>query len=296
MTGDMQFTFSFSGNNSDAHMIDLYDAAQALIGFQRSLALTTHLALNDSIITQSPSLKGARIYALPSEEGSWRINAVIALTALYNLGATPNNTPLGHIVYSLYDYVISESLGVHVDYNRSLGQLYEQAEAMRLNLPIIKQSQADSLIEKCSVAIKDMHRPIYKSGSATIATISSNIKGQNFPLNTPLTNETYEYIHESNVSERPEQIVGKVSSYNSNTYKGRIFTVEVGRPTSFELADKARTEFAIKQITASLSANALRHYNESDSHIVCMAHRITSRSGQLKGFIVTEVTAGPSRQ
>lgn len=47
----------FEGNLSDNHVLDFYDAARAMMGFQRSLALTTHLVVNGEIITQAPSLK-----------------------------------------------------------------------------------------------------------------------------------------------------------------------------------------------------------------------------------------------
>lgn len=35
----IRLTISFSGSNADKNEIDLYDISQALIGFQRSLAL-----------------------------------------------------------------------------------------------------------------------------------------------------------------------------------------------------------------------------------------------------------------
>jgi hypothetical protein len=56
----LEVTLRFRGQTSDQHAIDLYDVSQALIGFERSLALTTHLILNDEIITQAPALKGAK--------------------------------------------------------------------------------------------------------------------------------------------------------------------------------------------------------------------------------------------
>ena len=74
---DVQFELSYKGNDSDDHEIDMYDVSQALIGFQRSLAITTHLVLNGNVITQAPSLKGAKIYTFPAEEGSWKIHAGI---------------------------------------------------------------------------------------------------------------------------------------------------------------------------------------------------------------------------
>ena len=113
----VSFTLSYEGKSADRHEIDLYDVAQALMGFQRSIALTTHLVLNDKIITKAPYLKGAKIYALPPEEGSWSIKAGVLIagisTAGYQLGTAPKDTPLGHLVHSAYDYVISESLGFH---------------------------------------------------------------------------------------------------------------------------------------------------------------------------------------
>lgn len=288
MKSDVRFTFSFTGNDSDKHVIDFYDVSQALIGFQRSIALTTHLVLNDEIITQSPSLKGARIYALPLEQGSWKVTAAVVATGFYTLGTLPNNTPLGHVIYSLYDYVVSESLGLHVDYNKSLGQLYEEMEVKKIKVPKIRQSQADSLVEKCSHAIKEMHRPIYKTATAKSGAIVANIDGKNYPLKTKLSLQTYEFIHETFTSEEPEEVIGRISSYNSNTYKGRIYVKEIGRPVAFELADNARDANAIRIITSSLRSNALREYDET-SLVRCVVFRNTSKSGQLKSFTVIEV-------
>lgn len=69
----LNITLTYTGRAANRNEIDLYDVGQALVGFQRSLALTTHLVLNDEIITQAPALKGAQIIALPAEEGNSRI-------------------------------------------------------------------------------------------------------------------------------------------------------------------------------------------------------------------------------
>lgn len=209
-------------------------------------------------------------------------------TGIFKVGALPNNTPLGHIVYSLYDYVVSENLGVHVDYNKSLGQLYEEMEAKKFKVPEVRQSQADSLVEKCSHAIKEMHRPIYKTGTAKFGTVVANFDGKNHPLKTKLSIQTYEFIHETFTAEEPEEITGRISSYNSNTYKGRIYVKEIGRPVAFELAENARNANAIRLITSSLRSNALREYDET-SLVRCLIYRNTSKSGQLKSFKVVEV-------
>jgi hypothetical protein len=59
---NVRFSLVFEGEEADTNRLDFYDAADALTGFQRSLALTTHLMLNGEIIVQAPSLRGARIY------------------------------------------------------------------------------------------------------------------------------------------------------------------------------------------------------------------------------------------
>ncbi len=292
MSFDIQFALSYTGSNADEHEIDLYDVAYALVGFQRSLALTTHLVLNGEIITQSPSLKGAQIYALPPEDGSWVIKAGVVVSAVYALGTAPSNTPLGHLVHSVYDYVVSESLGFHVDYGKSLGQLFdEQKEKTKSDVPKLRESQVDSLIEKCSFALKEIHRPIYgSSNSAVGASITSTYSGRSKPLRAQFSMDTYNFIRETYVSKRPEVIEGRISSYNSNTFKGRIFVKAEGRPVAFELAENARNDRAVRLITNSLGVSALRDYENSQCTVYCRAFRNTSKAGHLKSFNIVEVS------
>jgi hypothetical protein len=295
MNGAVSFTLAYEGSDSDRHAIDLYDVAQALVGFQRSLALTAHLVLNDEIITQAPALKGARIVALPAEPGSWKMTAWIlaGATGLYNISTAQSNSPLGHLVYSLYDYVISESLGFHVDYNKSLGQLYEQAKKAKIQLPVVRESQADSLIEKTERAIVEMHRPIFKTKTATSASIAATFGGRQVPLQSRLDLDTYDFIHETRETEIPNVIEGRVSSYNSNTYKGRIYVAKYGRPVAFEVAMPARSQKAVRLITTSLRHNALKQYHESAATLHCVAFEKTSRSGRLKSLLLSKVSDTP---
>lgn len=272
----------------------MYDVAQALIGFQRSLALTTHLVLNGKIITQSPSLKGAKIFSLPPEPGSWKFTAIVvaAGTGIFNLGTLERTSPLGHLVHSMYDYVVSESLGFHVDYEQSLGQQYENYKKTSppLPLPEIRQSQADSLIEKCSTAIHEMHRPIYMSNSADAATLNVMIDQRSVPLHSTFDLESFDYIHETRKSDVAESFAGRITSYNSNTYKGRIYIHEIGRPVSFELAPLVRGGNEIRLITTSLRSNAMKQFREPGSVISIAGLKNTSRNGKLKTLTIVSVT------
>lgn len=292
----IEFILTYEGHDSEHHEIDLYDVSQALIGLQRSLALTTHLVLNNEIITQAPSLKGAHIYALPPDEGSWKITVAIvftAATAAYNLVTAPKDTPLGHIIYSAYDYVVSENLGVHVDYNKTLGQLYEESQLQQQKATQLKQHQLDSLIEKCSTAIRDIHRPIYKTQSAETASILALIKNQARQVGTDFTIQTFEYMATSYSGDTPEFITGRVASYNSNTFKGRIYVPEEGRPVPFELSDNSRADRTVKVIIRSLSTSALKEYESDGSMLYCLVIKNRSRSGHLKSYLVLEASNSP---
>ncbi len=289
---DIQFELSYTGADSESHEIDLYDISQALIGFQRSLAITTHLILNGEIITQASGLKGAQIFAFPSEEGSWKIKAgiVIFSTAAYSVATTPENTPLGHLIYSAYDYVISQSLGFHVDYNKSLGELYEEYEKKKIKLPVVREAQLDSVIEKCSTAIKEIHRPIYKTKTAEKARIYTKIDRKIVPLNPVFSFESFQYIIEEFTEDEVNSIRGFVSSYNSNTYNGRIYDPKEERPISFELAESVRGENDIQLIVDSLRASALRNFEAEPLEIYCKVQRTLSKAGHLKQYKVLAVS------
>lgn len=286
----LNLTISYTGGLASTHRVDFYDIAQALLGFQRSIALTTHLVLNNEIITQAPYLKGATIHALPPIDGSWKLNAIVVFSGIYGLGTLQNNSPLGHLIFSLYDHVVSESLGVHVDLNKSLGALYREANSKGQKLPKIQQHQADSLIEKCSTAIQEIHRPIYKTATATRAEISGVIGQQTLPMHSAFTLQTWEFIRETQKSVAPRHFAGRVSSYNSNTFKGRIFVSEFGRSVPFELAKKIRNDFVVELVTTSLQANALRRFATAEEYIFFTAFLLTSRAGYLKELAITKVS------
>ena len=153
----MQFTLQFDGALADRNALDFYDAARAISGFQRTLALVTHLALNGEVIVQAPSLKGAEIIVHPPEEGSWKIAATI-IGGAFAIGAVGKDSPIGHVVTSIYDYVLYETMGFHVDYDKTLQSLY--------NEKVINEEKLDSLTEKAEPSIVEMHRPIVASKTA----------------------------------------------------------------------------------------------------------------------------------
>jgi len=289
----IKLTLSYDGYNSKNHQIDLYDVSQALTGFHRTLALTTHLLLNNKVITQAPSLKGAQVFALPAKEGSWRITVGIILSGTFMLGTVSNDTVIGNIIYSAYDYVISESLGFHVDFDKSLGQQYEKYNKNKENdnnksIPEIKQYQLDSLIEKCLNSFKEMHRPIFKTGTAEYANLSVEIDQVCMNLTPTLDYDTYKYLEEEIIAEQPIIINGYVSSYNSNTFKGRLYNPKEGRPIPFELSEDIKNNSTIGIVVKSLSDNALN--KKSREIIYCKLFKTTTKTGRVKSYKIVKIS------
>lgn len=292
MKGVLTFTLQFTGAESDRHVVDFYDVARALEGFQRSIALTTHLVVNGEIITQAPALKGARVLAAPPEAGSWKTTAVV-LAGIYTATTAPMDTPLGHIVHSVYDLVISESLGFHVDYERSLGQLYEEHKRNKIQSPRVEQHQIYSLIEKCASSISEIHRPIYKNKTATQANIVSHVGIQERPVGASFTFETFQYMNEEFTDPEIETIEGKVASYSNNSYTGRIYVSYEGWAVPFEISEISRGENNIRLLVASLSVNAIKDYSNEWSTVYCKIYKTNARSGRLKRYVIVDVSHSP---
>ncbi|MBV9529437.1 hypothetical protein [Sphingomonas sp.] len=282
-----EFSLSYRGSEAQDHLLDFYDASKALVGFQRSLALTVHLALNGEIITQAPSLKGARVLVGPPVAGSWEIVATV-LGGISAASLAPKDSVLGHFTRSLYDYVLKATLGIDVDFEKTIRQQFAEQCAQKG----ITEEKLDSLIEKTEPAIVEMHRPIVWSQSARRARVFFGRDGDKL-VGPSLTPATYEHATRTKKLTKPEKFDGLISSYNANTFKGRIYLVDAKRPVPFELAEKARDTQSIRKITSSLRSNALdrltsrRNYN---ADITMNAFRHESSTGRLKSIFVVEVS------
>lgn len=283
----LDFELSFEGSTSDEHIIDLYDVSEALKGFHRTLALTSHLVLNGEVIGKAPFVKNLEIYSHPSEEGSWKMLASLTIAGHFFVeGMTaPQNTNLGHIFYSAYDYVIKESLGFEVDYNKSLGKLYSESQGLKV--PVITESQLHQVIDKTENSIIEMHRPIYKTNTANKLSISTSIDNKVVPVGKELNLQTYSYLTENIVEQNVFSITGIVSSYSTDTYKGRIYFEDTDRTISFMLDNSLRKKSqTIGRIVRSLKSRALK---KDPVNITMDVQVVKSKTGKLKGYLVQKV-------
>lgn len=302
----LRLKLSYDGADADRQELDLYDVSVAMQGLHRSLAITTHAVLHGEIITQAPSLSGAEIRARPPTPGSWEIAlAVVGLVGTagatvvggaFALATATRDNPLGHLIYSAYDAVVKATLGFHVDYDKSLGQSYAEYQAKARNArlpaeaipPVLRMSQIDSIAEKVEVAVLTIHRPIYESSTATRARIMATLPSGEQVVGNALTAQTAEYLR---FTERTDNVLIReavVTSYNVNTFRGRVYVPKEGRPIPFELGEHARGETEIAKIAASLQRYATDPEGpQLDVNFRCSELR--SRSERLKMYVVHQV-------
>src|SRR5262249_17333421 len=140
---------------------------------------------------------------------------------------------------------------------------------------------------------REMHRPIVGRETADRATISASVNDKILRVGVPLTAETYEYIAITNTSEKPGPIAGSVSSYNINTFKGRLYVAGEGRPIPFDVAQSARDSRSVSYLAASLAMSVRRGPLADEALVYCKAFRKTSKSGRLKGFEIVSVSPTP---
>ncbi|UIY25897.1 hypothetical protein LZK76_10895 [Rhizobium leguminosarum] len=141
-------------------------------------------------------------------------------------------------------------------------------------------------MEKTENSIREMHRPIAASQTADEAQVSSII-GRASNKIAILNSTTYDYVSVTRQVEIPVQLVGRVSSYNINTFGGRIFLETERRPIPFDLAEGCHDAHSVELITSSLRANALG----AEGTLTVSAFLFESSTGRLKRILITHVAS-----
>lgn len=274
----------FDGATAANNVIDFYDVQRALYGFQRTLALTTHLALNGEIITQAPALKGAQILALPPEAGSWKFTAIVVgglASGVYTLGTAEKDTPVGYLMNSILDYTLNKTFGIELDYDKTIRKLIEERDIKESSLPT--PEQLNSLAEKTQNSIIDMHRPIEK-GSATTASITSTKGGRTVTIGPAMNLRTLDAAREVIEVDKLTEFEGRVSSYNMNTHIGRIYLPKEGRTIPFEISRNMVTKQIERIISQSLDRN-IAGLPPEDSTIILDGIYYLTKSGELNKIV-----------
>lgn len=134
-----------------------------------------------------------------------------------------------------------------------------------------------------------MHRPIFKTSTATTAKISAKVGNENKALSTVLTMDTYAHIQEDLFKDDKNLMHGYISSYNINTFTGRIYATEVNRPIPFELShDLQNNPKIIELVVDSLRENALKMKDRKQ--LKCLVNKIESKTGKLKKYYIVSMS------
>ncbi len=278
MSDVVNFKLRYTGEESEHGIANFYDVAQAMVGFQRSLALTTHLLLNDKVIVQAPSLRGAEIFVHPPQKGSFLVEATVLIGATGWLLTRPTDTPLGHAVSSAYDFLLRSTLGVSVNYDESLAESLDRA-----NLKI-SQGKFDDLAEKCEVAIRDMHRPVIASETAERGIVESS--GWDPKKSIRLTEQTYDLISYERRSVTTTEYYGFISSFNVNSYSGRLYVSSEKRTIPFKLEKSLHSKKIARLFSRNMEMLAAE---QLDAPLHLTAYENQSAMGRVKSIFVTQV-------
>jgi hypothetical protein len=289
MTEHLRIAIAFDGRTASNGVIDFYDAQRALSGFQRTLALATHLAINGEIITQAPSLKGADILALAAEQGSWKFTAVVAsglASGIYTAGTAPADTPLGHLVSSIYDYTLHKTMGIELDYQKTIRQMLQERGVDASSIPT--PEQLSSIAEKSQNSVIDMHRPIDR-GTAATAELRA-IKGDRlYKVGPTMNRNTLDAARHRDQGDELRTFVGRISSYNMNTHTGRIYLPELARTIPFEISRDSISKTIERAISQSLDRNIAGLPSE-ESNINMEGIYYLTKTGDISKIIATNVT------
>jgi hypothetical protein len=138
--------------------------------------------------------------------------------------------------------------------------------------------------------MRDMHRPILFSGTATNANVISRTGHEEKPIGVELDHETADYIYHNILSDAPSDYIGEVTGYNSRTFKGRIFVATEHRILSFFLEETCRSASDLLLITRSLTADTQKGEQYARFRkIRFRALTYKSKSGRLKSFRIISV-------
>lgn len=286
MSDILTLEISYEGSSSDIHRIDLYDVSRAMMGIHRSLAITTHLILNKSMISKCTALKNAEIISLPSEEGSWKMRIAIAVGSIVTAAmVAPQNSFLGHVIYSAYDYVLSESVGIDLDYEKSLGKLYLENKDKNIYIP--EQHTLDEVADRCHNSLIDIHRPIYESKTAQTAQMKVFIGDKEIKFNSYFNQETFEYLSEEIYKDELFSITGRIVGFSATNYSGRISVDGIDRNIQFKLDSEVKTNENFEKIIESLKNSTLK--NSTPINVTFDVKVIQTKKGKIKKYIVKKV-------
>lgn len=268
----IDFRFSYQPDNG-ANEISAYDAAQALYGIARSLAITTHYGLTGKIIKQAPSISGAKVLVQPPRAGSFEFIAPVV-----DFIAQPAGPSIGEVitisVASSFIYDLTKLL-----YRRLCG-LSENPETAQLKDVLLrKPGEIDSIADSIEEDVIRLHRPL--DGNV----FNFHIYGGTNKFGD-FDRKTYDFAKTKELGSSIEHFVGNVASLNGNTLNGRFWLADEQRTVGFKEDKMTKLSLGERKL---LSWSLNEYVNQRSGSVVISGIALRSKQGLLKSVFVTGV-------
>ncbi|MDQ1196373.1 hypothetical protein [Agrobacterium sp. SORGH_AS 787] len=254
----------FRGGHADEGRLDLYDGADSIFGFAKTLQMATHAFVKDGITKTAPSMKGAKIFMSPPKAGSFvEVLQVTITDPNFMAGLTT-----GVITNAFYDF-LKIALG------RAAGLMFEpETPAIRQRLER-DEPFFDELADLLEAPLREGHRTIEESGG----TIS---------LERPRSNlltfdaDTLDWVKTREEDEASTFRLGTVTRFNIISHNGRIYDKTEDRTIPFK-AGESLNQSSILLLSKSLDeAN-----NRLPGLLEFQVAPVRSARGVIKRFILS---------
>ena len=265
-------TFCFRYHPRDGeHVLDAYDASQALYGIARSLSILTHYTINQTVIKQAPALRGARILIEPPREGSFEF--IVPIISMVDPSTAVGTIALGLGAAYLHDLlgVIFRRLSGQAD-KPSTDELNRQMRSTRGDIDALSDAVEEDIIR--------IQRPIVNN----VTTI--NISGGSHNI-INLNQETYDFAKTKVLGDGQDYYDGHVTSFNGSTISGRFWIDSEDRTVGFSV-DRNHKLPATERVLLAESLSAW--VNMEGGNIKIRGTPLTSKQGLLKQIFITKVS------
>lgn len=267
-TSGVEISFRVVYNPRDAgHFLHAYDAAQALYGMARSLAVTTHYAINGRVIRQAPSLQGATILVSPPREGSFEF--------LFLVLADPIVQGVAGGVLANYITDITKYA-----YRKISGLPYSpDTEALQQVLDT-HPGDIDALCDSIDSDVVRVHRPIENNVN------NFHIYGGHVQIGD-FNRQTFDAAKFRELSRGEEVFVGRVAALNANSDHGRIWIADLGRTIAFQRDREVRR---LRDSDRQMLSWSLDQYtNGENGDIALVGKCLRNRSGDVTKIFIHRV-------
>lgn len=207
-----------------AFQVDLYDGAKTIFGLGRALQIAAHFLVNQEVIFQAPSARGVRLYLVPARRGSFDQLIQLVIEHKEIILVTAATTLTTEVVRDFLGYVIRKSCGLVA--HASTYVVREISKQMQADLEALEEAMLGPLV--------DAHRAIEKGSARTRLKLGGD--------QIEFDDRTYANVRDRILSPHKKTLAASVSSYNINSFKGRLYNPELGRTIPFKMRKRSLPE------------------------------------------------------